>query len=538
MAKRVALLVGWTEYGDGRLIAPHPGATLAALAEALRQPQHGRFHSVRLLVEQTAVDAQLAIAAFLEQPRDPEDLLLLYLSGHCLFVGEEAVLAASDAFSEPYLDATTIQAEFLKRRLRQCPARAVLILDVVYSRADGAPEPEAEKLLERAFAAPEYALLLAARQAGQPEPPVSPTHSLAAGLRDLAAGGGGNGRFTLRDWFDSAAQSASFVVKQASAGQGEWEIVAGAETTAVAPVSPTTPPPTVTKRLAPIVLALLALLLLLFGGLYTLNNRPAASATSPTKTDPLPPITAPATAGVTYTATPPATPLPTLQPLPTSDQPTPTAIPQATPQATPTSDQPPATNDQPPPTITATPAPIPMEIAAEAAFLRSGPGINYRIISYPVRGTGVTAVARSGDATWYNVTLPDGQTGWIYTDVVRSDDAAAGADLPIAATIPAPANEFYDFALQDTGQTLIAQVYHVYVGTAGQEAFLRARLLPETDQVQPTYRNGTRLGFGLFLVEFARSGAVPYRSSQVEFCMVNSAGDPFFCQTFPAVREW
>lgn len=557
MAKHVALLVGWTEYGDDRLTAPHDDAALAALAEALRQPQHGRFDSVHLLLEQTAVDAQLTIAAFLEQPHDPDDLLLLHLSGHCLFVGEEIVLAASDTFSEPYLDATVIQAEFIRRRLRQCPARVLLVLDVVYSRADAAPEPEAEKLLERAFAAPEYPLLFASRPADQPHPSTSLTQALTDGVKNQAADSDGNGRLTLREWFSHAAQQTPAARQRSAAEQMEWVITAVSPALLNPPIpsapAASAPPPTQAKYSPLLALGLLALLLLLFGGLYTLSNRPAASATDPTSAGQL------ALVGETATATSPATP-----------QPSPTATLQATPQASPTSPQPPATRDQTTPqatltqpataaatatpmptstptptptptatpTTTATPAPIPMEIVAEAAFLRTGPGINYRIISYPVRGTGVTAVARNSDATWYNVILPDGQTGWIYTDVVRPDDAAAAAGLPLAATIPNPANEFYDFARQDSGQTLIAQVYHVYIGTAGQEAFLRARLLPETDQVQPNYLNGTRLGFGLFLVEFARSGATPYRSSQVEFCMVDSAGNPFFCQTFPAVKEW
>lgn len=550
MAKRVALLVGWTGYGDGRLMASHDGATLAALAEALRQAQHGRFDSVRLLVEQTAVDAQIAIATFLEQPRDPDDLLLLYLSGHCLFVGEEAVLAASDTFSEPYLDATTIQAEFLKRRLRQCPARALLLLDLVHSRADGAPEPEAASLLARAFAAPEYALFLAERPSNQPELPIHFTQALAAGLRNLAADKDGDGSLTLHEWFSHTAAQVPTASQHNTAEQAGWVI------TAVSPdlISPPMPLPQPTTAASPpanqrtlLGLALLALLLLLFGALYASNRQPATTIGDPSP--------APGNlAAQSATGTPTGTPTGTAQAVPTT---TSTTTPEAT--VSPTRDQPPATRTATPPPAatnrptatatetslptppaspTATPAPLPMEIVAEAAFLRSGPGIYYRIIGFPLRGTAVTAVARSGDANWYNVILTDGQIGWIYTDVVRPADAAAGAELPIAATIPAPADEFYDFSLQDNGQTLIAQVYHVYVGTRGQEAFLRARLLSETDQVQPNYLNGTQLGLGLFIVEFARSGAEPYRSSQVEFCMVDVAGTPFFCQTFPVVKEW
>ena len=541
MAKRLALLIGYTAYEDSRLAAPQRDADLTALAEALRHPQHGRFHAVHLLTNQTAVDAQLAIAPFLEQPLDPDDLLLLYVSGHCLFVEEEALLAASDTFSEPYLDATTIQAEFFRRRLRQCPARALLLLDLVHSRLDGAPQPEADRLLERAFAAPEYALLLAGRAAQQTAPAHGFTQALTAGLRQPAGDGAENGRFTLHNWFAAATARGAKAQKQATPAQDDWTI------TAVIPAKPASPlPPPLTRRPTRLLLALLALGLLLFGLFWllpTFGDRQTGS-------DELaaPPITAVSTA--TATATSPPSPTPTsatnlvaaatmtATPLPATPEPTPTAPstppppPTATPSpaVTPTASQTPTASPSPTPTL----APLPMEIMAEAAFLRSGPGINYKILGFPLRGTGVTAVARSGDAAWYSVILPDGQTGWIYTDVVRPADAAAGAELPVAATIPAPADEFYDFALQES----IAQIYHVYVGTRGQEAFLRARLLPETDQVQPNYLNGTRLGMGLFIVEFVRSGAAPYRSSQVEFCMVDNGGTPFFCQTFPAVKEW
>ena len=180
-----------------------------------------------------------------------------------------------------------------------------------------------------------------------------------------------------------------------------------------------------------------------------------------------------------------------------------------------------------------------MEIVAQAAFLRAGPGTNYRIIAFPPRGTQVTAVGRNTDATWYNVILPDGGRGWLYTDVVRPADAAAAPTLPIAATIPAPVDEFYDFLAQNTGSTLIAQVYHAYVGTRGDDATLRARVLPETDQIQVRYLSGVELGLGLLIVEFSRPVAGDaYTSTGVEFCMVDAAGEAFHCQTFPARKEW
>lgn len=558
MSQRLALLIGHTRYQDDRLAVPHNSGDVTTLAETLRDRRHGRFDNVHVLLDKTAVDLQLAIAAFLEQPLVHDDLIVLYFAGHCLFDSSDVFLAAGDAFTEPYLDATTIQADFIRRRLNQCPARQLLILDCVQSRLDGAPEVDAPRRLGHAFGGPNRVVFLAAQTAVS-APPSTFTQTLTQGLHDLAADSDRDGRLTIAEWFaysQAAAQDdrAALWQKWSDRLPDDWVVTAvSADKLSLPPIAPTPLEelPSAAARPASrrngLIAALLILLLLFFGGGYALRNG-LASAPAPTSTTP-------AALAVADTAVPQAqsTGSPTAKlPTATAVPPTPTPQPAATRAATqtptstlsPTRTPSPAASPSPSatasatPTPTATTTPIPMQITAEAAFLRAGPGVNYKIIGFPLQGTAVTAVARNSDATWYNVILADGGSGWVYTDVIRPDDAAIGPTLPIAATIPAPVDEFYDFAAQDNGDTLVVQVYHAYVGTRGEEAFLRARLLPETDQVQPAYLNGDDLGLGLRIVAFSRTGGAPYTSTGVEFCMVDTAGEAFYCQTFPIRKAW
>ncbi|MGB4873074.1 MAG: SH3 domain-containing protein [Candidatus Promineifilaceae bacterium] len=547
MSKRLALLIGHSSYQDDRLTIPHTGSgDVTALAEILRDRQHGRFDNVHVLLDKTAVDVQLGIAAFLEQPLAPDDLILLYFAGHCLLDKRAVYLAAADTFTETYLDATTIDADFIRRRLAYCPAQKVVVLDCGVSRFDGAAAPDAPAVLAQAFGGPGQALFLAVASAPLPQPS-SFTQALTNGLRGLAADRNQDGRLTLQEWFAAAQTDHAPWQKLADETQDGWVITAVSPDKLIPPPIPAVTPSKQRSYLLPV---LLLILLLGLGGVYALGG--FAPALSPTPTSEAagiaqvtetavpateePTLTAvPATPTIpakpTQTDTPPQTPTPSPAPsfTPTS-LPSTTVSPTRTPAATATATA--------VPTVTPTVAPIPMQITAEAAFLRAGPGVNYKIIAFPLQGTPVTAVARNSDATWYNIVLADGTSGWIYTDVIRPADVAAGPALPVAATIPAPVNEFYDFFAQDTGSALIAQVYHAYVGTHGEEAFLRARLLPETDQVQPAYLNGNDLGLGLRIVQFTRTGSAPYTSESVEFCMVDTAGEAFFCQTFLARKVW
>jgi hypothetical protein len=293
-------------------------------------------------------------------------------------------------------------------------------------------------------------------------------------------------------------------------------------------------------------LAALLLLLLLAAGFYAANRgvftnggQAAAAPTAvpaqaavptdalaptdePTATETAVPslsatIAAAKTETVTETAVPSRTSAPTHTVTPTRT-PSPTATPTETPSPT--------------------PEPVPVNVVAQQAFLRAGPGINYRILAFPAQGTAVTVIARNSDATWFNVVLADGSSGWLYQDVIAPEDEADFAGIPVAATIPVPTNDFYDPVVVPADDSLTAQVGHTYVGTFGDDAQFQARLLPETDLIQPTYLNGQELGIGLLTVTFNRVADGAYTSNQVEFCMVSADGAASYCETFPARKSW
>lgn len=179
-----------------------------------------------------------------------------------------------------------------------------------------------------------------------------------------------------------------------------------------------------------------------------------------------------------------------------------------------------------------------MNVVAQQAFLRAGPGINYRILDFPSRGTAVTVIARDSDATWYNVILEDASRGWLHKDVLAADDEDAFAGISVAATIPVPTDDFYDPILTSSGDSLSLQIYHTYVGTQGDSATLQARLLPATNLIQPTYLSGQELGLGLLIVAFNRVSDGDYTSEQIELCMVSETGVSFYCETVPARKSW
>lgn len=53
----------------------------------------------------------------------------------------------------------------------------------------------------------------------------------------------------------------------------------------------------------------------------------------------------------------------------------------------------------------------------KTANVRTGPGTNYSILTKVNPGTQIKAMGQQGN--WYQVTLPDGRIGWIYTTLVR-----------------------------------------------------------------------------------------------------------------------
>lgn len=70
--------------------------------------------------------------------------------------------------------------------------------------------------------------------------------------------------------------------------------------------------------------------------------------------------------------------------------------------------------------------------------VRSGPGTEFSLLSTLPDGQSVTLAGRNTDATWLQVSLPDGQLGWVSAQFVTS--AVALTNVPVAETAVAVQN--------------------------------------------------------------------------------------------------
>ena len=567
MGKRFALLVGMTAYTDDRLEATTSKQAVRALIAQLRDPENGRFDRVVPLINQTALDLQLGIASFFEQATEPDDLVLVYFAGHSLIHHQNIYLATTDTFTEAYLDATTVEIDFLRRRLNASPAQQLVLFDCGVGRV-GATDRHSDgfAMLAEAFQAKNRAVMIAPQL----------TEAVLTGLQG-AADRDGDGTITVAElgaYLQSqrpAANQPLIVHDETVAGlalasctavktavPAAAMVSAEAAAEAVPLLPPLAPSPAAgalpaTNRQRYGWMALLLLLLFAAFGLYALSNglftRDGTPPPEPSTTTAVPAIipqtteTATATqtkaATETAVATRASTSSATASPTNTATvPPVSTATPSATATPTSTKTPTPAPTTTPSPTPAPTSVPVPMTIAARRAFLRAGPDINYRILDFPDRGTAVSVIARNGDSSWYNVVLADGRRGWLHVDVLAAADENAFADISIAATIPVPSDDFYDPVLTASDDALNLQVSHIYVGTRGENASFQARLLPETELIQATYPEGQTLGLGVLTAIFQRVSEGEYASEQVELCMVSETGVAFYCETVSARKSW
>ncbi len=137
---KYALLIGVDTYGEGLQPLPAASKDVAALREVLLNPQMGGFDVVKPLINPT----QPAMAREIElwfQDRQPEDLVLLFFSGHGVKDDRRDLYFAAtntEKQRDRLLTSTAIPARFLHDRIRACKAKyQVLILDCCFSGAFG-----------------------------------------------------------------------------------------------------------------------------------------------------------------------------------------------------------------------------------------------------------------------------------------------------------------------------------------------------------------------------------------------------------------
>jgi hypothetical protein len=231
--KRLALLVAADQFADPQLSTLQaPQADINALAELLADADIGGF-TVERLVNGTSQELRLALNRLFGR-RDPDDFCLLHVSSHGLKdASGELYLAATDTQRE-YLEATSVDASYLRRQMDHSRAGAVVVLlDCCYGgafergmvpRGDGdvdlsgtlVPVTEGRgRAVITASTAIEYAFEgVELRPGANPEPSIF-TEAVAAGIRQGPADVDSSGVLTLSELFTFVSRR----VRQRSAHQ-------------------------------------------------------------------------------------------------------------------------------------------------------------------------------------------------------------------------------------------------------------------------------------------------------------------------------
>ncbi|MFN6572205.1 caspase, EACC1-associated type [Dendronalium sp. ChiSLP03b] len=135
MAKKIALLIGVSEYGEG--IPPLSSALndVEAIQRVLQHPNLGGFEQVERLLNPDAITMRKAIQK-LFKGASKDDLVLFFFSGHGITNDQDHLYLATRNTAKDDFEATAVDANFIQGQSNNCYARRqVLILDACYSGA-------------------------------------------------------------------------------------------------------------------------------------------------------------------------------------------------------------------------------------------------------------------------------------------------------------------------------------------------------------------------------------------------------------------
>jgi hypothetical protein len=135
MPKKIALLIGVSQYGEG--IPPLSSALndVEAMQRVLQNPSLGGFDQVEPLLNPTDSEMRRAIQKLFKQAAK-DDLVLLFFSGHGITNDDGHLYLATRITGKDDFEATAVDASFIQGQSYNCYAkRQVLILDACYSGA-------------------------------------------------------------------------------------------------------------------------------------------------------------------------------------------------------------------------------------------------------------------------------------------------------------------------------------------------------------------------------------------------------------------
>ena len=136
MSRRLAVIIGNSEYQDAQLARlVTPGEDANELAAVLRAPEIGGFDEVTTVLNQSAPVVRRAVGRLFADKK-PDDLLLLYFSGHGVRDDRGMLYLAVQDTEHDLLAATAIPASFVTEEMDGSRSRRqVLILDCCHSGA-------------------------------------------------------------------------------------------------------------------------------------------------------------------------------------------------------------------------------------------------------------------------------------------------------------------------------------------------------------------------------------------------------------------
>ena len=114
-AKKFALLIGVSQYGEGLPPLLATPQDVAALKRVLENPAMAEFDQVETLVNPALVEMQQAIQQLYRQ-RAKDDLVLLYFSGHGITDDNNHLYFATRLTSKDGFEATAVPARFVQQQ--------------------------------------------------------------------------------------------------------------------------------------------------------------------------------------------------------------------------------------------------------------------------------------------------------------------------------------------------------------------------------------------------------------------------------------
>ncbi len=135
MSRKVALLIGVSEYGEGIPSLSAPPNDVAAMERVLKDSKMGGFDEVKTLINRDQESMRIAIEQIFANRRK-EDLVLLFFSGHGITDDSNRLYLTTKGTSKDFFKATSVPASFVQDLSRESYAkRQVIVLDCCYSGA-------------------------------------------------------------------------------------------------------------------------------------------------------------------------------------------------------------------------------------------------------------------------------------------------------------------------------------------------------------------------------------------------------------------